>query len=279
MGMRSRKHNATGEDTRLSPGQGLIVSSYLADRGYLLTGFKREGPRADAADPIPPPGLGGVERLVGPGVEGIQAGDGRRQGRDANADRDGQVPGRSAHGVLGLITEWVAAPPPFLQALAQTLRQVAGPLLVGFGQEDGEFLAPHAPDEVGGPDRLTAMVRHAAQDGIPGLMAMAVVDILEVVDVEDQQGQRLPVALRPRQVDRGAGVEMAAIGQAGEVVDGRAPLQLLPQKMQFRDVGGQADEAVRLSGLQQRDLDRPEIADLALPVDQALLATLGPPAA
>src|SRR5204863_1052128 len=59
--------------------------------------------------------------------------------------------------------------------------------LVGLRQEQGELLAADAGEAVHRPDQVAGDVAKAAEDVVPGAVAVAVVDALEVVEVEEDE--------------------------------------------------------------------------------------------
>jgi hypothetical protein len=75
---------------------------------------------------------------------------------------------------------------------AESLRNRQSVLLRGTGQEQDELLPAPAREQVAGPQPLLTCFADPAQGLVPGRMAPAVVDHLEMIDVEQQQGHRLP---------------------------------------------------------------------------------------
>ncbi len=86
------------------------------------------------------------------------------------------------------------------------------------------------------------------QGGIACLMAMDVIDGLEMVDVEHQQGQRTPETQRASKLQLPLLNEMAAVGKPGQIID----LRLRPQFVfEFHALGHvlhRADRPERLAG-------------------------------
>jgi|GEM_PF-5229164 hypothetical protein len=76
----------------------------------------------------------------------------------------------------------------------QTLSQALGATMAGRWGEDDEFLAAPAEQRVRGAQRRMRDKRQLAQYGIAGLMSVEIVDALEMIDVEQDQRDGLPVA-------------------------------------------------------------------------------------
>ena len=111
----------------------------------------------------------------------------------------------------------------------QPVRQLAGHALRGASlDEDGELVAPQPRDRVLGRGRCGRSASATAmRSSSPGLVAVGVVDRLEVVEVEEQDGHRL-VALGERPLEPIA--EQDAVGEAGERVVEGAMLELLLER-------------------------------------------------
>ena len=182
-----------------------------------LVGARSEGLHAVASS-----GLGAVHR----GVRVAQQ-VGRRHAvpvvdRDADAggheqlralDHDGIAQGRPqllghAHGVVGA---------------ARHARQDDDELVATEAGEDG-LVTQGGPQAVG----------HRRQQRVADAVPEAVVDGLEVVEVDEQQGHVPRCCLLQQRID--AGDQLGAVGQAGEVVVGRRPLQPFRCPALLRDV-------------------------------------------
>src|SRR5690606_17018652 len=83
-----------------------------------------------------------------------------------------------------------------------------------------EFFATPAAEDVGLTQLSAQAIGEAAQHIVAGQVAMAVVDLLEVVQVQHDSAQRAAVALRLLHGLLGEDVEAAAVGQLGKAVDG-----------------------------------------------------------
>ena len=85
-------------------------------------------------------------------------------------------------------------------------------------QNHHELIAPQAGDGVGLAHAGFQAAGDVLQEQIAGGMAEAVVDVLEVVDVDVEQGHAAVFALAAGQGGPEAVVEEATVGQAGEFV-------------------------------------------------------------
>ena len=78
--------------------------------------------------------------------------------------------------------------------------EMDSPLLIGIGCHDGELLAAPAATEVQRPiDALRDRLCHGNQGIIPAIVAVFVIEILEVIDVDEQHadGLRCPHGCLP----------------------------------------------------------------------------------
>ncbi len=98
---------------------------------------------------------------------------------------------------------------------------VAAFLDVGLGQDQHEFLAAVAADQVAGAEVLGDRLGDVAQDDVARGVAVRVVDHLEVVDVDERDAQRSLVARGALDFGEEVGEQSLAIGDAGQPVDGR----------------------------------------------------------
>ena len=138
------------------------------------------------------------------------------------------------------------SPPPARRPRpAQLLRQHLRLHRAGAGQHRDEFLAAIAPEQVLRPQRAAQRVRDHAQAMVAAGVAVEVVDLLEVIDVDEQQRQRrrMPLAVGLEGA-RDPLVDAAAVEGAGQGVDlGGAPQGLGGDRF-VRVQGGQAHELV-----------------------------------
>src|SRR5687768_16885157 len=115
------------------------------------------------------------------------------------------------------------------QPKAQERRlESAGELLaadqIRLGEQDGELLPAVADGEVEVADVLAEHVGEAPQHLVSGLVAVAVVDLLEVVEVGEHEGERVAEPLGAAHLDGERLGEAAAVGELGELVGDRLAL-------------------------------------------------------
>src|SRR3954468_11687739 len=122
-------------------------------------------------------GLGGVERVVGRADDrGRRVAVGREH-RDTGRERDSQLqPGDRNR--------------PMTDGVADALGGVARSLPAGLRQDDDELLAAVATDHVDLADLVADAVGDLDHDRVAHLVAVGIVDLLEQVEVEHQDGQR-----------------------------------------------------------------------------------------
>jgi len=145
--------------------------------------------------------LGGIHGFVGVGEEGLPGG--AEVGCGGSADADGE--GESAD---------VLPAEEVLEAVGELDGFGEG----GAGEEDGELLAADAGCEIAGADGGGEGLADEVEGGVSGGVAELIVAELEVVDVQDEDGEGGFVALPVGELDSGAGGEDAAVGEAGKGV-------------------------------------------------------------
>ena len=102
------------------------------------------------------------------------------------------------------------------QGRAQRTGERDRPVVVGIVEQDRELVAAQPGQQVTGVQLLGQAGPDLDQQPVPGVVAEAVVDLLEPVQVQHQQGTSL--ALGQRQAGRDVGVERAPVGQPGQRV-------------------------------------------------------------
>jgi hypothetical protein len=153
-------------------------------------------------------GLRGVHRGVGVPQQGVGVGRvARAGGGDADARADGDLPAGDRDG------------------LGDRLDQAVGDALgvadaVQVVEEDRELVPAEAGDGVVGPQRRGEPAGDGDEQLVPGLVAVRVVDLLEAVEVdeEDGEGGRDALAARAGERVRDPVGEQRAVGQAGQRV-------------------------------------------------------------
>ena len=161
-------------------------------------------------DAVPALALGQVEGGVGEALEPVEGA--RLAGEAGHADRGGDRHVGARQGDLG---------DRGADALGDLQRRVD----LGVRQQDRELLAAVAAGEVPGPQHAAQRRADVREHLVPHRVPALVVDLLEVVQVEQEQGERRlgGRGLRERPLQRvGDG---ALVGQPGEPVGGGADLR------------------------------------------------------
>ena len=163
----------------------------------------------DQVDAVAPLALGRVEPLVGDVVELLEG--------------ELAVEHGAAHAGRELVAQPGRRERDALDGGADALGDAGGAAGIGIRQEDAELLAAHAPDQVDVAHGLAQGARDEHQRLVAAVVAEAVVDVLEMVDVDDEQrplGRRLAL-LHALEIALHHGVEGAPVEQRGERIGGR----------------------------------------------------------
>src|SRR5262249_46389410 len=100
--------------------------------------------------------------------------------------------------------------------VAQPLVELPGLFQARLGQDDGELVASVPGGDVRLPEHLAHPVGDAGERGVSGEMALeAIVDLLEVVEVEHDERQLAVVAVRPRYLALECLLEVARVVESG----------------------------------------------------------------
>ena len=113
---------------------------------------------------------------------------------------------------------------------SSSARAILQPDLLGRArarEQHRELVAAEAGEDVVGAQDAAQARADLGEHGVAGVMAERVVELLEAVDVDDQQRQRLVVCARAGQMRAQPAAELAAVGQAGELVGRRLAARLV----------------------------------------------------
>ncbi len=158
------------------------------------------------------------------------------------------------------------------------------------GEDDGELVAAEPGQGVAGAAAPAQDVGHFSDQLVAGGVTVGVVDLLEVIEVEHQDGAGGALAPRPRHRDLQVFVEAAAVLQAGQRVLACLALQLLhallaaPDEDQGAEQGsdrdadpGQHQRQADVGALRVADDQRPgAVGDLQRCAGRALEFAPGP---
>ena len=187
-------------------------------------------PRGGEMELHRPPGhaLGAVHRGVGVLDQLVAVRAVAREQRHADADRHARLGGgereRRVHD------------------LGQPLGQAPCAGFVGVARHHHELVAAQARQEVGAPRRLRQTRADLADQFVAGVMAVAVVDVLEAVEVHEQHGKRFVLACGVGHLARQRLFEVHAVGQAGQAVEVRQIVQALVGRFELALRGTQRRE-------------------------------------
>ena len=125
-----------------------------------------------------------------------------------------------------------------LHRLAEPLHQRRRVHRTALLQEDRELVAAESRHRVGHPGARAEPLGRGDEQPVAHLVAQAVVHLLEVVEVEEQHRQRVPVAAGERQRMADPVAEERPVGEPGERVVERLVDQLLLQPLPLAHVAG-----------------------------------------
>ena len=165
------------------------------------------------------------------------------------------------------------------QRLAQVLEHAFGDLRCDVGalqilQQHHKLVAAEARRRVAGADAVGQALGHVDQRRVAGAMTEAVVDRLEVVDVEEHHPE--PALLAPRAADRVTHPlhEQRPVGEIGDgIVEGLVG-ELLLEGLALADVAGVQDDAPHVLVVHQVGVQDLELAQVAVSVAQRALDDL-----
>ena len=222
----------------------------MRDRADVLAALVRFGPLGRGV--VEEDDLALAARLCGH-HRGFGAGDELARVRGVlrplgDADRDGDLAGEVASDRV--------------QPRHEAGRERDGLVLVASGEDHGELLAADPADDVARPDGGAQMVGELGQHVVADRVAVDVVHLLEVVDVEHHERDVLVLARRPGQLAAEALVEVAVVVEAGERVGLGFALEPRTDVRIVEGERGRVTEALR-----QLELLLGEESVLADPVD------------
>jgi len=135
-----------------------------------------------------------------------------------------------------------------LDRRADPLGERPGLIEVRLPAQDGELLAAVAREHVLGADQLLDVLGELHQHLVAGEVAVGVVDLLEVIDVEQDQRQRGPVPRGERELDADAILEVLLVEDLRQPVAERGVVHL-PLEVFFEAVVVRELEDRRLADL------------------------------
>ncbi len=116
--------------------------------------------------------------------------------------------------------------PEIHNGLAKSLSNLAGGFTVGLRQNNGKLFAAISRSQIGrSRGALADDGSHRTQTLVAALMAVSIIEELEMIHIGKQQRQRFLCSLRARPFRFQCLIEGAPIGQAGQSVPGRQGLE------------------------------------------------------
>ena len=128
---------------------------------------------------------------------------------------------------------------------------------VGGRENDRELLAADPADDVARPHGRAKQVCHLEQELVADAVAVDVVDLLEVVEVEHDQADRVVLRRRPHELLPQAVVERPVVVEAGQRIGGCLVLESGPDVGVVDRERGRVAEARREEELLRRRTRRP----------------------
>ena len=126
------------------------------------------------------------------------------------------------------------------------LRRVRDPV-----EQDGEFVATEPGNRVRRAHSALEALRHLPQDRVAGRVAEAVVDGLEIVEVDEHDADRPASADRAHDGLLDAVCEQRSVGEAGDRVVEGLVCELILERLALADVSTVQDDAADVLVLQQ----------------------------
>ena len=210
-----------------------VMAPWSADSVCYLVAVRLEDP-----DRAAPAALAAIQGRVGLAEQLATIGRQQRDGGDAPGEGDDALArGRTQAEV------------------AQAVGGDEGLVGVGVREDDRELVSADAEGPVSVAQRITDAVGHAHQETIAGRVTLAVVDDLEVVEVDEQQRHRYLVPPVQLQLAVQLLLEGAVVAEPGQAVVERVLARLPVQHLQLRLRSGEVIERLQEGA---RDHDRDE---------------------
>ena len=142
-------------------------------------------------------------------------------------------------------------------------------------EQDGELVAAEAGDRVGRAHRRLQPPRDLLEDGVAGRVAEAVVDRLEVVEVDEHDADRGAAAQRAHDRVLDAVGEQRAVGEARDGVVERLVRELVLERLALADVAAVEDDAADVLVLEQVGVLHLELEPRAVAMPERALDHVG----
>lgn len=163
-------------------------------------------------DPVPAHFLGAIESGVSPGHKAFPGVPGAAFG-DSEAGGDPADPGEDM---------------PF-HGYTDALREEPDIGDLRAGCQDQELLPAPPSQGICSPEAAQSHLAEALQDRIPGCMAMAVVNLLEVIQIQEDERKGMPVSLEPLNLQPSLVLQSGAVPDTRKSIGGGSGSQFLLQ--------------------------------------------------
>src|SRR6266516_1402619 len=163
--------------------------------------------------PVAASRLGVIQRLVRSADERVRSRAMLRKGCDTERNGDGAQ-------IVAVVLQLQLG-----YSSADVLGALCGDLHRCFREEQRELLPPDAARDIALANVPLQQETHAPQDNVACAMAQAVVDALEVINIQSDYGQSVLLAVRARQLPQEEFLQKAAVVQTGERIADRLFMQ------------------------------------------------------
>ena len=118
-------------------------------------------------------------------------------------------------------------------------------LPIGLDENNQELIPTVADNKIRVSHLLNEKLRHRLQDSVAGLMAVGIVDLLEAIDVDHQEADRMVVPLGPADLTLDNLVKVTAVVDVGQRIAHRLITQLALQPDPLYRLRSMAEEELK----------------------------------
>ena len=169
----------------------------------------------------------------------------------------------------------ILLPPQIDNPFSDPLALIGDALSVADKENDDELVSPPSEDEVDVPSGILNPLAGSRQDLVTELVAMGIVDFLEIVQITKEEGEPTLLPSRSGNLFLDALVEVSAVVKVGERISYGEVLQCLLCELSFRNVPEKryvADSFPRFVS-ERREVDLEEYRQV--PIAESITALFG----